>query len=69
MIPSDKDLLKFYNLGWHECFDNNQKKENYFTHKMLYMAYLTGWNDYIIGDDVSSVDYQTEEEILIKIKS
>lgn len=69
MIPSDKDILKFYKLGWHECFDNKPKKENYFTDKILYMAYLTGWDDYIIGDDVSSVDYQTEEEILTKIKN
>lgn len=37
--------------------------------KLLLIAYKTGWRDCIVGDDARSVDYQTEEEILLRIKS
>jgi len=63
---SDKNILKHYNMGWNDCANN--KKERKFKDKLFQNAYYIGWNDYIVGDDVKSVDNQTEEQILKRIK-
>lgn len=62
----DEILYFHYKLGWDECPRNIQKE---FDHPMLKRAYNIGWSDYIIGDDVRSVDYQTKEQILRTIKN
>jgi hypothetical protein len=35
---------------------------------ILQIAWNSGWTDYIAGDDVTSVDLQTNKEILEQIK-
>lgn len=64
---SDKELLRCYNLGWNDCADGNKHKV--FRLKILQNAYDIGWSDFIVGDDVSSVDMQTHEQILERIKN
>jgi hypothetical protein len=61
----NETLLKYYRKGWNDCFGGKPRK---IKNKLLQRAYDIGWLDYIVGDDVSSVDLQTEEEILEKIK-
>jgi hypothetical protein len=57
------DLLEIYKRGWDECFDGISHADEYEDPKER-RAYQIGWNHYIIGDDVRSVDYLSEEEIL-----
>ena len=65
MNKQDKILLKlFYNLGFsHELCGQNPIDD-----KQLKIAYNLGRLDAQVGDDVRSVDYQTDEEILKRIK-
>ncbi len=64
---SDQALLYHYTLGFNDCLDDNVEK--IITDPILLRAYGLGWSDGIIGDDVMSSDYQTEEEILKRIKT
>ena len=64
-LPDEK-LLEYYNMGWHDCAENNKEKK--FENKLIQRAYTIGWLDFIAGDDVSSVDMQTEQDILKHIK-
>lgn len=67
---SDEIILQTYMLGWKDCPDGDDSNLAAFKDsKLLTRAYNIGWMDYIVGDDVSSVDLQTNEEILEKIKS
>lgn len=66
MKLSDQYLLKVYNQGWYDCFNTVDNSELYKGKKLK--AYNLGWLDYISGDDISSVDAQTNEEILKRIK-
>ena len=62
MTKKDKELLKFYNLGWHnECFGSSSVvPEEYMN------AYLLGSSDFIL--ELESVDNQDGSEILKRIK-
>ena len=58
-----KHLLDIYLLGFNDELESNYNN----THKkdsLEYKAYLIGSNHAIIGDDVSSIDLLTDEEIL-----
>lgn len=59
----DRLLLKVYMQG----FKDELKGKDF--HSQLLRAYNLGRTDAIIGDDVRSVDYQSNEEILKRIKS
>lgn len=59
----DDLLLKVYMQG----FKDELKGKD--IHLQLLRAYELGRTDAIIGDDVRSVDYQSNEEILKRIKS
>lgn len=59
-------LLKFYVLGWNESSENKQPKK--INTPILQKAYNLGYYNYIAGDDVKSIDLQTDEEIVKKIK-
>ena len=65
MIITDEQILKAYIQGWRDSSDNVTNLEEY--NGILQTAYRKGWVDYIAGDDVSSVDEQTDEEILKNI--
>ena len=70
LSEEDELLLQSYNMGWDDCCENKEFNSSLFpTDSLLEKAYSCGWSDFIAGDDVSSVDLQTEEEILEKIKS
>ena len=68
IIPSDNKLLEVYMWG----FDDElwgRKNRNTYINSYLRSAYEHGRSDAIIGDDVSSNDNQSDEEILEKIKN
>jgi hypothetical protein len=64
---TDKEILEHYMLGWNDCADDKPVK--FFKDELLQNAYNHGHLDFMVGDDVSSVDYQKEEEILKRIKN
>jgi hypothetical protein len=65
MNKQDKILLKLYNLG----FSHELCGQNLMNAKQFIIAYNLGRLDAQAGDDLRSVDYQTEEEILKRIKA
>ena len=68
--PTDEILLQTYMLGWTECYSGDYTSILAFKDSVLLKrAYEIGWHDYIMGDDVSSINSQTDEEILKHIKN
>jgi hypothetical protein len=66
----DELLLQSYKMGWDECFYGDKSNGLILEEgSLLRRAYFLGWSDYIIGDDVSSVDAQTDDEIIKHIKN
>ena len=59
---NDKQLLEIYMNGWMDCAD--QKQKNAPIDELSARAYNIGWYDFIYGDDNSSIDLQTNQEIL-----
>lgn len=66
MKTTDEQLLETYWKGWKDCSDNIDNKTNY--KGIEKDAYELGWINYIVGDDVTSVDSWTDEQILAHIK-
>lgn len=62
----DKILLDIYMFGFKDELSDNDKKIDY--KKLFDVAFDFGKVDAIIGDDIESNDYQTEEDILKRIK-
>jgi hypothetical protein len=62
MNKKDKLLLQVYMEGFSDELNNI---DNY---TAITIAYKLGRLDAQVGDDVRSVDYQTDEEILKRIK-
>ena len=62
----DKKLLEWYMMGWKDEMFNFHRHYIESTYKK---AYQMGRADYVVGDDISTIDLQTEEEILNRIKS
>jgi len=62
MNEKDKLLLEAYKQGFNDGLNN---VDDYL---ILVLAYNLGQLDAQVGDDVRSVDYQTDEEILERIK-
>lgn len=60
-------LIKIYMQGFNDCPSGIWKSPIQASLSEM-RAYNLGWNDYVIGDDVTSWDNQTEEEILERIK-
>lgn len=60
----DKILLDTYMNGF---FDGLNGVEHWNPNSLLMRAYKLGYNDAIAGDDVMSLDFQTNEEILNRI--
>lgn len=68
MKDSDKGLLDIYMRGFKDELDGNESISS--TLSPLYKrAYELGALDALVGDDVSSSDLQTDEEILKHIRS
>ena len=65
-LVSDNLFLEFYMNGFND--ELSQKQNMNCTDPMLQRAYDFGRIDAIVGDDVRSVDHQSNEEILKQIK-
>lgn len=63
-----QNLIDAYNRGWDDCFDGTSHVSEYLD-PMERRAYAIGWDYYIIGDDLPSVDYASDEEILKRINA
>ena len=63
---TDQEILKWYTKGWD---DEMSGKTSVVPSGIPEIAYGAGALDAIVGDDVRSVDYQSEEVILENIKS
>lgn len=66
MDEIDKELLEMYMCGFNDELDGKLKTLN---NHLFLKAYNLGRMDAIIGDDVSLSDFQSNEEILKKIKN
>lgn len=60
-------LLKTYICGFNDELDGRKRMWN--PNPLLLRAYNLGRSDAMIGDDLSSSDLQSNEEILNRIKS
>lgn len=65
-MTSDERLMTVYRLGWEQCYDGVNRADEFEGPERT--AYICGWWDYIAGDDVTSVDLKTRDEILSEIK-
>ncbi len=65
---SDEELLEIYETGWHDALSPGKTWRSYPT-KLQERAYKLGGIDARAGDDVTSIDFQTDEEILKSIKN
>lgn len=68
---TDIELIETYMLGWQYAGEptwEKLKEREDFNSDIEYKAWYIGYYDYIAGDDVSSVDMQSEEQILKRIK-
>lgn len=63
---TDEELLEHYMKGFREELEGKPKPVK--EYNFLYRAYMLGRWDALLGDDISSVDLQTDEQILDKIK-
>jgi len=60
-MEQNKLLLEIYKFGW-ENFQNIENME-----ELMKRAFISGGLDFWAGDDVSSIDLKSEEEILKQI--
>jgi hypothetical protein len=66
---TDKMLLSAYMLGFDNELWGTKIDPLPFKHPLLVKAFNLGAGDALIGDDVRSVDYQSDETLLNRIKS
>jgi hypothetical protein len=66
MNEQDKVLLETYMWGFNDELDGRERIWN--PNPLLLRAYNLGRDDAIIGDDVSSSNLQTNDEILNRIR-
>lgn len=67
MDEQDRVLLETYMQGFNDELDGRVKISN--PNQLLMKAYSLGREHAIIGDDIRSVDYLTNEEILEIIRN
>lgn len=67
MKKEDEVLMEVYMSGFNDELDS--KEEMFNPNPLLLRAYNLGRLDAAVGDDVSSVDQQTNEEIIDRIKN
>ena len=63
---NDKILLETYMLGFSDELEGETRE---FEDSMLMRAYELGRIDAFVGDDVRSIDYQSDEHLLKRIKN
>ena len=62
----DKKMLEVYMWGFNDSLNGKEQFE--FPDEMYHRCYELGWVDCIAGDDNPNLDYQSNEEILKRIK-
>ena len=63
---SDEHLLFAYMLGFNDELDSMSEK--IYANHIVQRAYNIGRSDALIGDDISSIDNQTNEEVISRIR-
>jgi len=66
-MKNDTKLLKVYMKGFNDELDGKIPLEN--PNPLLFRAYNLGRDDAFIGDELTSSDLQTNEDILSRIKA
>jgi hypothetical protein len=66
-MVTDKELLKHYMKGFNDELRGTSSIES--DNELENKAYRIGALDAIVGDDVSSVDLKTNEEVIRQIRS
>lgn len=66
-MVSDKELLEHYKRGWNDELDGKVNIDNQ-DQSIENLAYQFGIMDAYYGDELRSIDNQTEEQIITKIK-
>jgi len=66
-MENNKKLLEIYSLGFNDELYNKPVKT--YSNLLQDRAYIIGRMDAIAGDDVSSVDEQSDDDILKHIKN
>ncbi len=66
-MTRDEKLLEIYKMGWNDSGDDNPRVDGFTGIERN--TYIFGWLDFIVGKYISSVDEQTNEEILERIKN
>lgn len=67
MSEQDKILLDTYMWGFKDELDGRQRMWN--PNPLLMRAYDLGRLDAIVGDDITSIDNQSNEEIINRIRN
>lgn len=65
---TDKELLETYMWGFNDELDSRTSPQVPFINELKKKAYELGRTDALVGDEVSSSDLQTNDEILSRIK-
>ena len=60
---TEQSILRAYNKGWKDCSNNKPRYDKYLSF-LLQRAYNIGYENYIIGDEVTSVDAWSDEQII-----
>jgi hypothetical protein len=66
-MPKDKKILKCYMEGFNDELNQIHDEAKY-KNEILKKSYILGGTHAVVGDDVRSVDYLTNEQILKIIK-
>lgn len=66
-MVSDESLLEYYMKGFKDELRGTSSTES--DNALENRAYMFGALDAITGDDVRSIDYQSDKDILEKIKN
>jgi hypothetical protein len=69
IVPGNEVIMTAYMNGWHDCSNGIEQNDAFKDSKILNKAYCTGYIDYALGDDLPSLDLQSEKEILKRILS
>lgn len=64
---TDKELLMWYTRGWYD--ESKNKDDVYSIEGLPAKAYLLGRQYYWAGDDVSSADEMSDEELIKLIRN
>lgn len=68
MSPTDEELLKAYWTGWDECASGVTTSEPPESDMLMLTAYHVGWHDFVLGTEARSVDYQSDRNIIKRVR-